>query len=152
MMRMLMSASLNCALGDCGINTTTLIAYCNDVCEDDNDSGAMSMCHGALGCFNEGGHINEDGSCVPAGQSVCEDSGAACSDDSDCNGLEEEACVAYESCHDRQACPDFYDDGEVNGSDACFEPLGAASSPQKCNAARQQTDYIFDLPGWGTNP
>jgi len=151
MMRMLMSASLNCALGECGPNTTALIDYCNTVC-DTEDAGGYSMCQSSLGCFNEGGHINADGSCTSSGHSVCEDSGASCSVDSDCNVLDDEECVSYESCHDRMACPDYYDDGEINGSADCFEPLGAASSPQKCNAARKNTPYIFDLPGWGTNP
>ena len=151
MLRMLTSASLNCVLGDCAPATTGLIDFCNTACIND-DSAEFGECASALGCFNEGGHINDDGSCVPAGASVCEDSGASCSDDSDCNVLDAEACVSYESCHDRMACPDLYDDGEVNGSDDCFEPLGAASSPKKCNYARQQTDYIYELPGWGTNP
>jgi hypothetical protein len=52
------------------------------------------------------------------------------------------------------ACPDYYDGHEnepLDGSDLCFEPLGAASSPGKCNAARQTTPYIFDINGW-VNP
>jgi hypothetical protein len=147
-MRMLMSASLNCALGDCSANTSGLVSYCNTICADET-SEEYSWCQGNLGCFNEGGHINGDGECVPAGQSVCEFSLASCSDDSGCAfGA---ACVSYESCHDRVACPDYYD-GDPEGSAACFEPLGAASSSQKCNAARQTTPYIFDLPDWGTNP
>jgi len=148
MMRMLMSASLNCALGDCSTNTSDLVSACNEVCETE-DSGSYGACQSALGCFNEGGHINSDGTCVAAGQAVCEDSGESCSGDGDCNVLTSEACVSYESCHDRMACPDYYDDGEVNGSADCYEPLGAASSPKKCNAARQTTPYIFNLPGWG---
>ena len=151
MMRMLMSASLNCGLGDCSANTIALIEYCNDACFAE-DSGAYSMCHSSLGCFNEGGHITDDGSCVPAGTSACTGSYTACEDDDDCNGLEGEECVSFESCHDRMACPDYYDDGEVNGSDDCFEPLGPASSPKKCNAARKNTPYIFDLPGWTDSP
>jgi len=152
MMRMLMSASLNCALGDCGANTLDLIDDCNLACEDNTDLEAINFCQSSLGCFNEGGHINADGTCSPAGQSFCENSQASCSDDFDCNVLDGESCVSYESCHDRMACPDYYDDGEVNGTDDCYEPLGAASSPQKCNAVRKNTPYIFDLPGWGTNP
>jgi hypothetical protein len=151
MMRMLMSASLNCALGDCSANTSGLVAYCNDVCANEVTAD-YGMCQGSLGCFNEGGHINADGSCVPAGEFACTGTDTLCdpADPVECNLLDGEECVSYESCHDRMACPDFYDDGEINGSADCFEPLGAASSPGKCNAARKTTPYIFDLPNWGT--
>ena len=149
-MRMLMSASLNCALGTCSANTSGLVDYCNTACETE-DSGAYGMCASALGCFNEGGHINIDGSCVPAGESVCEESGISCSEDDDCNAFSGEECVSYVDCHDeRLACPDLYDNEVINGSADCFEPLGAASSPKKCNAARKTTPYIFNLPDWGS--
>jgi hypothetical protein len=152
MMRMLMSASLNCALGDCSANTSGLVAYCNDVCANEV-SADYGMCHGSLGCFNEGGHINADGSCVPAGEFACTGTDTLCdpADPVECNFLDGEECVSYESCHERMACPDLYDDGEINDSADCFEPLGAASSPGKCNAARKTTPYIFDLPNWGVD-
>ena len=38
-------------------------------------------------------------------------------------------------CHDRDLCPDFSDDGILNGSAACYEPTGAAGSSTACNAA-----------------
>ena len=151
MMRMLMSASLNCALGECSANTTVLVSVCNEVC-DTEDSGAYGMCASALGCFNEGGHINSDGSCVPEGEFACTGTDTICdpANPVECNLLNGEECLSFESCHDRLACPDLFDDGEINGSADCFEPLGPASSPKKCNAARQTTPYIFDLPGYGT--
>ena len=158
MMRMLTSASLNCNLGDCSANTAGLVSYCNDVCATE-DSAEYGFCHGLLGCFNEGGTIVDNGEewvCVPGGTSACDSNswniGESCSEDIDCQSFDypNGACVTYESCHDRMACPDAYD-GDPEGSAACFEPLGAASSPAKCNAARKDTPYIFDLPGWGTN-
>jgi hypothetical protein len=51
-------------------------------------------------------------------------------------------CVPRESCHDRSLCPDSTDDGEINGSDFCFEPPGPAGSSGKCNAARKNAVQV----------
>ena len=141
MMRMLTAASLNCSLSNCGTNTLALIADCNDVCFDNDDSLAISLCQSALGCFNEGGHINDDGSCVAAGTGVCSgdspNAGETCGDDEDCIAFGVGSCIMYDSCHDRSLCePD---------SNFCFEPPGPASSPKKCNTARKNGGYIWDF-------
>jgi len=45
-------------------------------------------------------------------------------------------------CHDRDLCPDFSDDGELNGSAACYEPTGAAGSTDACKAAEKNAIYV----------
>jgi hypothetical protein len=42
-------------------------------------------------------------------------------------------------CHDRDLCPDFSDDGELNGSALCFEPTGAAGSQGECKKAQKNS-------------
>jgi hypothetical protein len=42
-------------------------------------------------------------------------------------------------CHDRDLCPDFSDDGELNDSALCFEPTGAAGSQNECKKAQKNT-------------
>ena len=84
MLRMLMSASLNCELGDCDTTTSDFIEMCNEACWHEDDS-YYSMCHGALGCFNEGGTIiDEFGTCVQGGTTACEFAGNECASNSDC--------------------------------------------------------------------
>ncbi|MFC1797148.1 hypothetical protein ACFL1V_08640, partial [Pseudomonadota bacterium] len=149
MLRMLMSASLNCELGDCDATTRDFIEMCNEACWYEEDQ-YYSMCHDALGCFNEGGTIlDENGTCVQGGTTACEFAGNDCDTEAQC--AFGERCVMFDDCHLEEACPDDNDGDPIN-SDLCFEPLGAASSPGKCNAARQTTDYIFNLPGWVDPP
>jgi hypothetical protein len=146
LMRHLTSASLNCALGTCSPNTSDLLAVCNDICAVGTDVGAMNACGGALDCFNNGGHVLADGSCVPVGEGLCSETEAPCTTDSECPEFGSgEFCELWDSCHDRDLCPDATD-GPIDGSDFCFEPPGPASSPKKCNEARKNTPYIFDLP------
>jgi hypothetical protein len=132
LVRQLTAAALNCALADCSQAHADLIAACNDSC---TGSGGLSVseCIHALDCFNGGGTWDGD-SCGHSG--LCEDSGEGCASDEDCVGVGD-YCVPTESCHDRHLCPDATDDGEINGSDFCFEPPGPAGSPGKCNAARK---------------
>ena len=153
-MRMATSAALNCNLGDCGYIEDLLVS-CSSDCEA-GDEDAMNACAAELGCFNEGG-IYEEGMCVFAGTcyvdgDTANEPGDACSYDSDRDGdlpvldcmNEGEFCVRDETCHDRDLCPD--------GGDYCWESLGPASSPKKCNKARKTTPYIFDITGWPVTP
>ena len=137
LVRQLTAAALNCVLGDCSPATTTLVADCNTVC--DTGVGDMGMCIDALDCFNNGG-VWDSGSCL-YNPGYCAVSGALCEADEDCAGFDE-ICELVETCHDRDLCPDFDDDGMINGSDFCFEPPGPASSPKKCNAARKNGTYV----------
>ena len=152
--RMATSAALNCNLADCG-EIETVLANCNAACiADDQDTDALNACAAELGCFNEGG-MYIDGQCHFAGECYFdgEPTGEVCSFDSDGDNAEPsvpclgqgEVCERVETCHDRNLCPDLEDDGQLNGSDFCFEPPGPASSPKKCNDARKNGDYIFDF-------
>jgi hypothetical protein len=114
-----------------------LIAACNDTCTG-KVGLSVSECVYALDCFNGGGSWDGD-SCGHPG--LCRDSGALCTSDEDCVGLSD-YCVPTESCHDRSLCPDSTDDGEINGSDFCFEPPGPAGSSGKCNAARKNAVHV----------
>ena len=129
LVRQLTAAALNCALANCSTEHQTLIADCNVVC--DTGVGDMQACIGELDRFNNGGY----------GEGFCDIGGEACSDNEPCVGVGD-FCQPVESCHDRDLCPDFDDDGIINGSDFCFEPPGPASSPQKCNAARKNDVYV----------
>ncbi len=140
LMRMLTSAHLNCSLGTCNGSTLDLLDVCNDVCAVGTDVGAMNACQGALGCFNEGGVVLADGTCVPEGAGVCQAGGVGtdlCEVDEDCSSFLGETCVMFDSCHDRELCAE-------GDTDCTFEPPGPASSPKKCNKARRDGLYIWD--------
>lgn len=141
LLRHLTASALNCELSNCGANTAALVEYCSDVCADNDDGVAISMCSSSLDCFNNGGYILEDGSCIAYGDGQCADSGGPCETNDDCPGTAFEAveeCLMYESCHNRSLCED--------GSNFCFEPPGPASGPKKCNQARKDGTYIWDYP------
>jgi len=129
LVRQLTAAALNCVLGDCSLEHAALVAGCNNVCA--TGVGDMQACIGALDTFNNGGD----------GDGVCAIGGEPCDDTNTCVGLGD-YCLPDESCHDRNLCPDFDDDGDINGSDFCFEPPGPASSPRKCNSARKNDVYV----------
>jgi len=137
LVRQLTAAALNCVLGDCSPAHTAMLAGCNAVC--DTGVGDAGMCIDTLDCFNNGG--DWDGSMCITGAGYCEIGGEACDDYNTCVGLGD-SCLPGDSCHDRSLCPDFDDDGDINGSDFCFEPPGPASSPRKCNAARKNDTYV----------
>ena len=137
LVRQLTAAALNCVLGDCNAEHTAMLADCNNVC--DTGVGDMQACIGALDCFNNGG--DWDGSMCTTGAGFCAIGGEPCDDDNTCVGLGD-SCLPDDTCHDRDLCPDFDDDGDINGSDFCFEPPGPASSPKKCNAARKNDVYV----------
>jgi hypothetical protein len=135
LIRHMTSSALNCALGECSADTAGLLAYCNDACAfgDEDDYG---WCSDSLDCFNNGGHINADFTCVPVGTGECTSGdwcnvdGEACADESDCVPL-------YESCHDRDLCAE----GDL---ECTFDPPGPASSSKKCNTASKDGIYIFE--------
>ena len=137
LVRQLTAAALNCVLGDCSPAHTAMLASCNAVC--DTGVGDMQACIDELDCFNNGG--DWDGSMCTSGAGYCAIGGEPCDDVNTCVGLGD-YCMPGESCHDRDLCPDFDDDGEINGSDFCFEPPGPASSPRKCNAARKNDTFV----------
>ena len=99
----------------------------------------INECIDGLDCFNNGG--DWDGSTCITGAGFCEIGGEACDDVNTCVGLGD-SCLPNETCHDRNLCPDLDDDGDINGSDFCFDPPGPASSPRKCNAARENDVYV----------
>jgi hypothetical protein len=129
LVKQLTATALNCVLGECNAAHTAMLATCNNVCA--SGVGDMQACIGALDTFNNGGN----------GEGVCANSGEPCDDDNTCVEFGD-SCLPDDTCHDRNLCPDFDDDGEINGSDFCFEPTGPASSPRKCNAARKNDTYV----------
>jgi hypothetical protein len=64
-----------------------------------------------------------------------------CFTDDDCPA-QLDVCTLFPNCHEEDLCPDFDDDGMINGSDFCFEPPGPTSSPKKCNAARKNGIFV----------
>ena len=143
LMRHLTAASLNCELGACNANTEALLTYCNGICADNDNAGELSFCSDSLDCWNNGGHVMGDLTCVPAGVGICALSGFTCETNDDCDGGPD-TCTMYADCHDDTSLCDS------NFPEFC--PPGPASSPKKCNEARKETGYIFDLPDAGYNP
>jgi hypothetical protein len=139
LVRQLTAAALNCALADCTEYHSDLVADCNSTCADATGTRTVNECIDELDCFNNGGAFDSELGCTFPG--ACELSTEACVTDEDCPDLGD-FCVPSETCHDRDLCPDLTDDEEINGSDFCFEPLGPASSPAKCNAARKNDVYV----------
>jgi hypothetical protein len=137
LVRQLTAAALNCVLGECNAEHTAMLAGCNAVC--DSGVGDAGMCIDALDCFNNGG--DWDGSTCITGAGFCAGSAEPCDDVNTCVEMGD-FCLPDETCHDRDLCPDLDDDGDINGSDFCFEPPGPASSPRKCNAARKNDVYV----------
>ena len=135
LMRQLTGAFLNCNLGECSQSTLDMIEACDQACID--NEGDLAACIGEVDCFNNGGTWDEVMGCTYPG--TCTADGEFCLADEDCAPVlgEDNYCVTDENCHDRDACPDWYDNGELDGSDFCFEPLGPASSPKKCQQARK---------------
>jgi hypothetical protein len=129
LVRQLTAAALNCGLAPCNDEHVALVADCNAICA--SGVGDMQACIDDLDYFNNGG----------GGEGFCEIGLEPCSDVNTCVGLGD-TCLPSESCHDRNLCPDFEDDGEINGSDFCFEPPGPASSSRKCNTARKNDTYV----------
>jgi hypothetical protein len=130
--RQLTVASLNCAISNCDDYQTGLIAMCNDACAGDM-AADYNMCVDQLDCFNNGGTWDEFAGCLFPG--ICAGPTApletACEMDSDCG--EGNYCEP-DNCHTRDLCPE---DGKI-----CWEPLGPASSPRKCNAARKNDTFV----------
>jgi hypothetical protein len=141
LVRQLTAAALNCVLGDCSTEHSDLLADCNDTCADGSGSLSVNECIDQLDCFNNGGTWDSDSGQCTTGIGVCDISGEACDDSVPCEGFED-FCVPFETCHDRDLCPDFSDDGEINGSDFCFEPPGPAGSSGQCNAALKNSIYV----------
>jgi hypothetical protein len=139
LVRQLTAAALNCALGDCTTEHADLLADCNDTCADGSGDLSVNECIDQLDCFNNGGTWDGD-SCV-TGAGSCEFSGDPCDDENACEGVDE-ACIPAETCHDRELCPDFFDDGEINDSDFCFEPPGPAGSQGACNVAKKNDVFV----------
>jgi hypothetical protein len=141
LVRQLTAAALNCVLGDCSTEHSDLLADCNNTCADGSGSLSVQECVDQLDCFNNGGTFDSgSGECI-TGIGECDISAEACSDSVPCEGFED-FCVPFETCHDRDLCPDFTDDGEINGSDFCFEPPGPAGSTGQCNAATKNSTFV----------
>ncbi len=101
----------------------------------------VNECIDQLDCFNNGGLWDSVSGMCLTGVGSCEVSGEYCDDATPCEGIGE-ICIPDETCHDRNLCPDFEDDGEINGSDFCFEPPGPAGSTGACNVARKNDVYV----------
>jgi hypothetical protein len=83
LIRHLTSSALNCALGTCSANTADLVSICNDACMYGADE-LYSDCSASLDCFNNGGVIQDDGSCVAGGPDNCHDRELCAEGDNDC--------------------------------------------------------------------
>ncbi|KAB2967585.1 MAG: hypothetical protein F9K18_04110, partial [Thermoanaerobaculia bacterium] len=117
LLRQLTAASLNCILShqgpDCAGSTLSgLWAQCSNACLTSRNLQLVSDCVFQLECANEGGVAFPGPDGVPL-----------CGPDAGCAG--------------RDLCPDATDDGVLNGSDYCFEPIGPAGSSVACLEARQ---------------
>jgi hypothetical protein len=136
LVRQLTAAALNCVMsggdGNCtGVSIQDLQADCNAACVGDPSDRTMNECIDEIDCFNNGG--DWDGGICTYGTGLCEISGEDCSDDVGCPGLLD-TCVAFETCHDRDLCPD--------GGDLCIEPPHPASSSKACTAAADNDIYV----------
>ncbi len=134
LVRQLTAGMLNCRLGICSIEHTTMLATCNTVCENEVVAGYQD-CIDEIDCFNNGGIWN--GAMCIYGTGECAVTGEDCSDVNPCPALPDgspQACVPDPTCHD---------DGNLceEGAEFCFEPPGRNSSPKQCK--QLQDDGIY---------
>jgi hypothetical protein len=67
-------------------------------------------------------------------------------DGSLCADLDDPECVPFDdNCHERELCPDYYDDGEINDSAPCLDSSPAGSSKACHDANKSRCTIPFGM-------